>query len=150
MEMFLWGLLAAGGSFMFLSIGWWLLQVIANWCVFKKAGEAGWKSIIPILSGHVSYRIAWHPVYYWVGVVLAAAANTLNSMEATRDNMLFGALAVLLGVVYMMITIVYTHKLARAFGKGVGFTIGLIVLQPIFLMILAFGSAQYQRADRRS
>ena len=33
---------------------------------------------------------------------------------------------------------------AKVFGKGAGFAIGLIFLNPIFLLILAFGSAQYQ------
>lgn len=149
MEMFLWSLLAAGGSYIFLSIGWWLLLAIANWRVFTKAGEAGWKSFIPILSGHVSYRIAWHPAFYWIGIVLAAAANTLNSMEITRENVFVGMLAVLFAVAYVVITAMQTYKLARAFGKGIGFTIGLIVLEPIFMMIIAFGSARYERTDRR-
>lgn len=29
---------------------WWLLHVVAAWRIFTKAGEAGWKSIIPIYS----------------------------------------------------------------------------------------------------
>ena len=42
----------------------------------------------------------------------------------------------------------YCVKLARAFGRGIGFAIGLILLQPIFLLILGFGSDQYYGADR--
>jgi len=38
-------------------------------------------------------------------------------------------------------------KLAEKFGKEVGFAIGIILLWPIFLAILAFGDAEYQ--DRR-
>ena len=34
--------------------------------------------------------------------------------------------------------------LAKSFGKGVGFGIGLILLAVIFFPILGFGSAQYQ------
>ena len=33
---------------------------------------------------------------------------------------------------------------AKRFGKDGGFVAGLILLNPIFLLILAFGSAQYQ------
>ena len=29
---------------------WWLLHVVAAWRIFTKAGEAGWKSIIPIYN----------------------------------------------------------------------------------------------------
>ena len=34
--------------------------------------------------------------------------------------------------------------LAKKFNKGVGFTIGLILLPSIFLLILAFGKSKYE------
>ena len=34
-------------------------------------------------------------------------------------------------------------KLARAFGKGTGFAVGLILLPSIFYMILGFGDSVY-------
>jgi len=34
--------------------------------------------------------------------------------------------------------------LAKSFGKGTGFAIGLILLTPIFYLILAFGDATYR------
>jgi hypothetical protein len=34
--------------------------------------------------------------------------------------------------------------IAKSFGKGVAFALGLIFLSPIFYCILGFGSAQYQ------
>ena len=38
---------------------WWLLHVVAAWRIFTKAGEAGWKSIIPIYSTYITYKISW-------------------------------------------------------------------------------------------
>lgn len=35
------------------------------------------------------------------------------------------------------------HKLSKAFGHGIGFTLGLIFLSPIFMLILGFGNSQY-------
>lgn len=35
-------------------------------------------------------------------------------------------------------------NLSKAFEKSSGFTVGLILLNTIFVMILAFGSAEYQ------
>ena len=45
-------------SMLFLAIGgvvygaaaliWFALTILANWLMFMKAGEAGWKSIIPV------------------------------------------------------------------------------------------------------
>ncbi len=33
-----------------LGIVWYVLQVVAYWRIFKKAGEAGWKSFIPLYN----------------------------------------------------------------------------------------------------
>ena len=35
-----------------------ILTIIANWVLFKKAGEKGWKSIIPIYNTVVLFKIA--------------------------------------------------------------------------------------------
>ena len=35
-----------------------ILQIIANWVLFKKAGHAGWKSLIPFYSLYTKIKIA--------------------------------------------------------------------------------------------
>jgi hypothetical protein len=47
-------------------------------------------------------------------------------------------------VVNIVIAIIATVGLAKNFGKGTGFAVGLILLGFIFLPILAWGDAQYQ------
>ena len=42
-----------------------------------------------------------------------------------------------------MVAIVVCVDLARSFGKGAGFAIGLVFLPFIFDLILAFGDAEY-------
>ena len=54
----------------------------------------------------------------------------------------------LLRIVLAVINIMYCIRLSRVFGHGIGFAIGLILLQPIFLLILGFGSDPYYGADR--
>ena len=50
----------------------------------------------------------------------------------------------LIPFVNFIIAIILLIDLAKSFGKGVGFGIGLILLSVIFFPILGFGSAQYQ------
>ena len=102
-----------------------VFTIIANWKIFTKAGEAGWKSLIPIYSSVILYRIAgispWLILLYllvWVPVI-----GPLISLGLT---------------IYLMI------NLANAFGKSTGFAVGLILLKTIFIMILAFGNSEYQ------
>ena len=37
----------------------YVISVIAYWKIFTKAGEAGWKAIIPILNTYVMFKIAY-------------------------------------------------------------------------------------------
>ncbi|MBQ3430457.1 hypothetical protein IJG21_03500 [Candidatus Saccharibacteria bacterium] len=96
-----------------------VLSIIAKWKIFTKAGKEGWKSLIPIYSTYTMLQI-------------------LN-MEPLL------CLLTLIPVSQFMLGIVMDVKLAHSFKKGTGFAIGLILLEPIFLMILGFGSAKYHQ-----
>ena len=101
-----------------------ILQVIANWKIFTKAGEKGWKSIIPIYNSVILFKISGiSPLF-----VLVYLLGFIPFV---------GTLAIL-GV-----TIYQANSLAKSFGKDAGFTVGLVLLPTIFYMILGFGKAEY-------
>lgn len=103
-----------------------VLTIVAMWKIFTKAGEAGWKSIIPIYNYIVLLQIVGlHPA-----LVVLALVPFVNFIGAP-------VLAILIAI-----------KLAKAFGKGGGFIAGLILLGPIFYLILGFGGAQYDPSVR--
>ena len=143
------GLLLLGGIYLVFAFIWWLLQIIANWNIFTKAGEAGWKSIIPVYSDYISYKIAWQPSYFWLVFVLGIITSVANGMadpNGTHTTILL--IVSLIRIILAIISILYCIKLSRAFGHGIGFAIGLIFLQPIFMLILGFGNDPYYGADR--
>ena len=135
-----------GGIYLIFALVWWILQIIANWNIFTKAGEAGWKSLIPIYGDYVSYKIAWQTSYFWLSFILGIVASYVSSANL-NESIFLTVIATLLRIVIAVINIMYCIKLSRAFGHGIGFAIGLILLQPIFLLILGFGSDQYYGAD---
>jgi hypothetical protein len=54
------------------------------------------------------------------------------------------AIIPILGWIAYIVWIVWVHhRISTRFGQGVGYTIGLTLLGPIFWLILGFGSAQY-------
>ena len=57
-------------------------------------------------------------------------------------------LVILIKIILVVISIMYSIKLARAFGRGTGFAIGLIFLPPIFMLILGFGDDRYYGANK--
>ena len=136
-----------GGIYLIFALVWWILQIIAIWNIFTKAGEAGWKSLIPIYGDYISYKIAWQTSYFWLSFILGIVASYVSSANL-NESMFLTVIATLLRIVIAVINIIYCVKLSKAFGHGIGFAIGLILLQPIFLLILGFGSDQYYGADR--
>lgn len=62
------------------SLIFYIVLVIANWKIFTKAGEAGWKSIIPIYNGYILYKISWKTSVFWITVVLALIGGILNGI----------------------------------------------------------------------
>lgn len=102
-----------------------ILTIIAQWKLFTKAGEKGWKSLIPVYNMVVLFKISGLSGWLVLGYLAAIIP-------------VIGPLVVLGITIYLMI------NLAKAFGKGNGFAVGLIILNTIFIMILAFGNAEYQ------
>jgi len=94
--------------------------IVGWWVIFTKAGEAGWKSIIPIYNVIVLLKIVGRE-WWWV-------------------------LLMLIPVVNLIVWIIVALDLAKSFGRGTGFGIGLAFLSPIFSLILAFGSDTYKGA----
>ena len=142
-------LLFLGGMYVLFLLLWWILQIIANWRIFTKAGEAGWKSLIPVYSDYVSYRIAWHTSYFWLTFILGIISSVAQSYIKTNGAVTaLSVIVSLIQIVMAIISILYSVKLSKAFGHGIGFAIGLIFLQPIFLLILGLGSDTYCGADQ--
>lgn len=94
-----------------------ILMIVGRWKMYEKAGEPGWASIIPFYSEYVLFKIAWGSG--WMFLV----------MFIPFVNIVFG--------------IMLAIKLARAYGMGTGFAVGLIFLPSIFCLILGFSDAVY-------
>jgi hypothetical protein len=99
-----------------------VLMIASMWRIFSKAGAPGWKALIPVYGAVVFQRIVGRPGWW--------------------------ALLMFVPVVNVLISLVECFDLARVYGKGAGYAIGLILLGPIFFMALAFGSAVYEGPNR--
>lgn len=96
-----------------------VLQIVAMWKLFNKAGKPGWASIVPVYNIIVLFEIIGYKWYYiflfllgWVPIV--------------------GQLALVLFSIH------YNVKLSKAFGKDIGYGIGLAFLPVVFMLIFAF------------
>jgi len=94
-----------------------VLMVASMWKLFVKAGKPGWAAIVPIYNLVVLLEIAGKPLWWFI---------------------LF-----LIPFVNIIVAIMLAVAVARKFGKGTGFAIGMVVLAPIFYPMLAFGDSTY-------
>ena len=138
-------ILATAGIFI---IAIYILLIIAWWKLFTKAGEAGWKSIIPIYNIYVFCKIIG--INFWIYClaipVVLSVLYTVIVGNASDFNQLttLGVIITFVYVGYYIFLDIYTAiKLGNAFKKGAGFKVGLVLLPNIFLLILAFGASKY-------
>ena len=94
-----------------------VFYIASMWKIYTKAGQPGWAAIIPIYNLVVLHQMVGKPVW-WV-------------------------LLYFIPIVNIVISIIVTHALSLSFGKGTGFTLGLIFLGFIFYPVLAWSDAQY-------
>ena len=94
-----------------------VLMVIAAWKLFTKAGEAGWKSLIPVYNLYLLFKISMGNGWFFILLFIPIAR-------------------------YVAL-ILFAINMAKCFGKGTVYIVGLILLPPIFMMLLGLSNANY-------
>lgn len=97
-----------------------VIIIAGMWKMFEKANQPGWGVLIPFYNMVLLLRVAGKPIW-WLILMFVPLVN-------------------------FVIAILMAAGIARNFGKGVGFTVGLIFLPYIFYPILGFGKAEYMPA----
>lgn len=110
-----------GSVFAIVMLAVAVIMIASVWKVFTKAGQPGWASIVPLYNVIVLLKIAGKPVW-WIILLMIPLVN-------------------------FVIGIMVCFALAKNFGKGAGFGLGLILLGFVFFPILGFGSARYLGAS---
>jgi hypothetical protein len=94
-----------------------ILVIAGLFKIFIKAGKPGWPAFIPIYNIIVLLQVIGRPLW-WV-------------------------IATFIPFINIVVGIIIGIDLAKSFGKGPVFGIGITFLSPIFLPILGFSDAQY-------
>ena len=103
--------------FVILELALIVLMIAGMWKTFAKAGEPGWAAIIPIYNTIVMLKIAGRPIW-WILLLLIPCV----------------------GIVFIVILCI---DLAKSYGHGAGYGLGLLLLPFIFWPMLGFGSSTY-------
>lgn len=108
------------GFFFLLMIVIVFVTFLIFWKVFVKAGEAGWKSLVPIYNLIIMLRLADRPAW-WCLLFFVPVIN----------------------LVFMTLMHI---ELAKRFGKEAWFGFGLTLIPTLFFGIIAFDDSSYSGA----
>ena len=127
----------------------YILVVIAEWRIFEKAGEKGWKALIPFYNLFVSHHIigmshVWFilDMIFWTGELITEIFEGLPWY--IDDTFLIVA-----SIFTIISEIIHINKLCNCFGKGLAFKIGMFILPQVFPLIIAFGKAEYRKPEKK-
>jgi hypothetical protein len=103
-----------------------VVQIIAMYKVFQMAGKPGWAVLVPIYNTWVLAEVGGKPG--WMGIV----ASVISAVPLVGP------------VVSLVFWIMILVGVAKMFGRGAGFGVGLAFLSFVFFPILAFSSGSQQ------
>ena len=96
---------------------------------------------------YITYKISWKKKnLFWATLAATVLAFVLSPFSIQADGSINYAMffiAMLLLLFAFVVNILLVVRKCRAFGHGVGFAIGMLFFEPIFTLILGFGSSAY-------
>lgn len=100
-------------------VGWYLLQGIAYYKFFEKAGKPGWAGFVPLYNYYIHLEIVGRPVW-WIVLLFVPVVNFFIALTLLLD-------------------------LLKSFGRYsyVDQTLG-VIFAPIYMVYLAYADTEYQ------
>jgi hypothetical protein len=118
--------------------------------IFRKAGVAPGKAFIPLYHFYPAFAICWEgpaSVIWLLFQAVAVISNYLYSAGANSSGAgVLQAASLICGTGGLIFMIIWSCNLSHAFRHGKGFILGLILLNPFFIMALGLGKSEYDTA----
>ncbi len=145
----------------------WVFSIVCYYYIFIKCNEKGFKSIIPIYSDYIKYKLFFSKKVFFVYLIALilffvsgfivggiGAIEILNNGGSMTQEMMdrilldnrvitFSNVMMFSMFVYFLLKLIMSYFTAKSFGKGFLFVIGIMVIPFICEGILAFSNAEY-------
>lgn len=135
------------GTAICIGIAYYVLIVVSWWKLFTKAGEKGWKALIPFYNLYIQFKLTWSKKFFWIFLGLTIAQGIFSTIVQNTSGgtqVVMSFICLILVITIAVFSIISWYRLSKAYGHAGGYTVGLIFLNFIFMLILAFGSSKYQ------
>ena len=142
------------------------LFIISSWRIFEKAGENGWKALVPFYNMYIIFKIVGMRNWFWTMIGLSIVVTIITTIDGfvgltsikdvdvkTFDFqghlVTFITLLVFFCInVYVLCR--YSWRTSKVFGHDIGWAIGLLLLPNVFWLMLGFGKSKYSKKALKS
>ena len=119
-----------------------ILKLIGTWKMLTKAGESGWKSLIPFYNQWTLCKVAGISPYWVLEIIVVSMINTvLNGILGS--NVISGILSLIVYANTIYFWVILSISLAKSFGKDTGFGVATVFFSFITYPMMGMGSATY-------
>ncbi|MBR3534249.1 MAG: hypothetical protein IKN85_00320 [Oscillospiraceae bacterium] len=135
-----------------------VVMLVARYKLFEKAGEAGWKAIIPFywsiilskiatgkktlgavfVAAYSVFWIAYISFYYRQMVMLMGNLEGSMSASDAASIMLFSLFVMVLSISMAVLNGILMFKFAKSYGKSEGWCVAMIFLSGILIIAMGF------------
>lgn len=119
-----------------------ILKLIGTWKMLTKAGESGWKSLIPFYNQWILCKVAGISPYWVLEIIVVSMINSvLNGILGSNVISVILSLIVYANTIYFWV--ILSISLAKSFGKDTGFGVATVFFSFITYPMMGMGSATY-------
>ncbi|MBQ6387333.1 MAG: hypothetical protein IJH96_01775 [Ruminococcus sp.] len=123
-----------------------LIQIaISEWKILEKAGEKGWKALIPFYNIFMSHHIVGMNHAWFILEMIIWTFETFVAAFLDFPLWFETAFLIFTTVFTLVSAAVHANKMCNCFGKGLAFKLGMFFIPYVFPMMLAFGPAEYKK-----
>ena len=109
-----------------------ILAVIGNIVLFNKIGRNKWLGLVPILNDYILFDTFWNRNVFAIYFTVYTLYSIL-CVSCSANNII----VIILSIAVLMLDIMLMDRISKGFDKSFLWTIGLMLLYPVFVIILA-------------
>ena len=136
-----------------IALVFYAFSVLALWVFFKRIGEKPYKAFIPFYRDYLLFRYCEMEHSGIIFVILSVITAIIRLIPVEDTSSLVNTKRIIL-LIPELVTTVFDFLLARAiakkFGKGSGYILGLFFLPNIFRLILGYEDDQHEENKKAS
>ena len=120
--------------FVVIFLLYYVFSIIGNVLIFNKAGlgKKKWLGLIPIVNDFMLYKTFWN-LKAFIVYIIAMTGNLYT--RGTTDKYIAG-FCLLASITVLIMEVMMADRISKAFGKNVLWTLGLLIIFPVFAIIL--------------